>query len=146
MTTAQLDHSTLAPAPSGPDRFPAPVAGGSQGSTLVVAIGPFRDWLHDHMTTHQLKAADIARRIGRDETIIRGWFCVRGRDWRTQSTERFVVHVISERTIEQVGIALTGNPRLLPELYPHMAEPVCQHCGASTDCDHLGHDLDQLAA
>jgi len=133
-------------APSGPDRFPAPVAGGSQGSTLPLAIGPFRDWLHEHMTSHQLTAADVARCIGRDEAMVRAWFCVRGRDWRTQSDERFVIHVISERTIEHVGIALTGNPRLVPELYAHMAEPVCQLCGASADCDHLGRDLDQLAA
>jgi hypothetical protein len=27
-----------------------------------------------------------------------------------------------------------------------MSEPVCQRCGAPTDCDHLGHQLDPLAA
>jgi hypothetical protein len=135
---------TLAPATS--DRFPAPVAGGSQGPTLVLVIGPFRDWLSEYMTAHQLTAVDIATCIGRDEAMIRGCFGVRGRDWRSQSPDRFVIHVISELTIEAVGIALTGNPRLVPELYPHMAEPVCQHCGAPTDCDHLGQELDQLAA
>jgi hypothetical protein len=43
-------------------------------------------------------------------------------------------------------MALTGNPRLVPERYPHMAEPVCQRCGAPTDCRHLAQQLDQLAA
>lgn len=71
---------------------------------------------------------------------------VRGRDRRTQSQDRFVVHVISELTVQTVGMALTGNPRLVPELYPHMAEPVCQHCGAPADCDHLGGEPGQLAA
>ena len=65
---------------------------------------------------------------------------------RTQSPERFVIHVISELTIEAVGIALAGNPPLVPELYPHMAEPVCQRCGAPADCDHLGREVEQLAA
>jgi hypothetical protein len=79
--------------------------------------------------------------------MVRGWFGVRGRDWRTQAPDRFVVHVISELTVEAVGIALAGNPRLVPELYPHMAEPVCQRCGAPTGCDHLARDVDeQLAA
>ena len=36
------------------------------------------------------------------------------------SPGRFVVHAISERTIEHIGIALAGNPRLVPELYPHI--------------------------
>jgi hypothetical protein len=115
----------------------------------VLAIGPFRDWLDAQMLTHELTAVDVARRIGRDEAILRGWFDIGSRDWRTQSQEHFIVHVISELVIEHVGIALTGNPRLVPELYPHMAEPVCQHCGATTDCDHLSVDLDldeQLAA
>lgn len=40
-------------APATTDRFPAPVAGGSQGSTLVLTIGPFRDWLTEYMTAHQ---------------------------------------------------------------------------------------------
>jgi hypothetical protein len=128
------------------DRFPAPTAGGKQGSTLVLAIGPFRDWLTDYMNAHQILLADVARLIGRDDAMVRGWFGVRGRDWRTQSPGRFVVHIISERTIEHVGIALTGNPRLVPELYPHMAEPVCQRCGAPADCDHLGREVEQLAA
>jgi hypothetical protein len=127
------------------DRFPAPTAGGSQGSTLVLAIGPFRDWLDEYMRAHELTSADVARVIGRDESMVRGWFGVRGRDWRTQSQERFVVHIISELVVEHVGIALTGNPRLVPELYPHMAEPVCQRCGAPKDCDHLDHQH-QLAA
>ena len=61
------------------------------------------------------------------------------------SRERFVVHVISELVIEHVGIALVGNPRSCPR-YPHMAEPVCQHCGAPADGDDIGQDLDQLAA
>jgi hypothetical protein len=78
--------------------------------------------------------------------MVRGWFGVRGRGWRTQSPDRFVVHIISELTIEAVGIALTGNPRLVPELYPHMAEAVCQRCGAPAHCDHLGRELGQLAA
>jgi hypothetical protein len=128
------------------DRFPAPTAGGKQGSTLVLAIGPFRDWLTEYMNAHQILSADIARLIGHDDAMVRGWFGVRGRDWRTKSPDRFVVHIISERTIEHVGIALTGNPRLVPELYPHMAEPVCQRCGATSDCDHLGHEVEQLAA
>jgi hypothetical protein len=84
--------------------------------------------------------------IGRDDAMVRGWFGVRGRGWRTQSPDRFVVHIISELTIEAVGIALTGNPRLVPELYPHMAEAVCQRCGAPAHCDHLGRELGQLAA
>jgi hypothetical protein len=133
-------------APSTTDRFPAPTTGGKQGSSLVLAIGPFRDWLTEHMQAQQLTCADVARLIGRDDTMVRGWFGVRGRDWRTQSPDRFVIHVISELTIEHVGIALTGNPRLVPELYPHMAEPVCQRCGAPADCDHLGRELGQLAA
>jgi hypothetical protein len=133
-------------APATTDRFPAPTAGGTQGSTLVLAIGPFRDWLTQYMNAHQIVSADIARLIGRDDAMVRGWFGVRGRDWRTQSLDRFVVHIINERTIEHVGITLTGNPRLVPELYPHMAEPVCQRCGATADCDHLGREVEQLAA
>jgi hypothetical protein len=144
--TSQPDHSTLTLAPATSDRFPAPVAGGNHGSTLVLAIGPFRDWLSEYMSAHDPTAVDVAKCIGRDEAMIRGWFGVRGRDWRSQSPDRFVIHVISELTIEAVGIALTGNPRLVPELYPHMAEPVCQRCGAPADCDHLAHELDQLAA
>jgi hypothetical protein len=136
------EHTTSRPT----DRFPAPTAGGSQGSTLVLAIGPFRDWLIEYMRTHQLTTADVARLIRRDDAMVRGWFGVRGRDWRAQSPDRFVVHIISELTIERVGIVLAGNPRLVAELYPHMAEPVCQHCGAPADCDHLGHALDELAA
>jgi hypothetical protein len=139
--TAMTQHPTVST-----DRFPAPTGGGHQGSTLVLAVGPFRDWLDEHMRTHELTSADVARCIGRDEAMIRGWFGVRGRDWRTQSPHRFVAHVISELTIEAVGIALTGNPRLVPELYPHMAEPVCQRCDATSDCDHLGHQLGRLAA
>ena len=144
VVAAQLDageHTT----PSTTDRFPAPTAGGSQGSTLVLAVGPFRDWLDEYMRAHDLTSADVARVIGRDESMVRGWFGVRGRDWRTQSQERFVVHIVSELVVEHVGIALTGNPRLVPELYPHMAEPGCQRCGAATGCDHLGHQH-QLAA
>jgi hypothetical protein len=133
-------------APAAPDRFPAPTAGGKQGSTLVLAIGPFRDWLTEYMNAHQIVSADVARLTGHDDAMVRGWFGVRGRDWRTQSPDRFVVHIISERTIEHVGITLTGNPRLVPELYPHMAEPVCQRCGATSHCDHLGHELERLAA
>jgi hypothetical protein len=113
---------------------------------LVLAIGPFRDWLSEHMLAHDVTACDVARRIGRDEAIVRGWFGIRSRDWRTQRQDQFVVHTISDLVIEHVGIALVGNPRLVPELYPHMAEPVCQHCGAEEDCDHLGRDLEQLAA
>jgi hypothetical protein len=133
-------------APGTVERFPVPTAGGKRGSSLVLAIGPFRDWLSQHMATHQLTHADVARMIGRDDTMVRGWFGVRGRDWRTQSPDRFVIHIISELTIEAVGIALAGNPRLVAELYPHMAEPVCQRCGAPEGCDHLAHDLqlDQL--
>jgi hypothetical protein len=137
LVTSQLDadeHTT----PAATDRFPAPTAGGSLGSTLVLAVGPFRDWLDEHMRAHDLTSADVARVIGRDEATVRGWFGVRGRDWRTQSKERFVIHIISELVVEHVGIALTGNPRLVPELYPHMAEPVCQRCGAPNGCDHLG--------
>jgi hypothetical protein len=137
------DHQAVVPTAT--DRFPAPTAGGSQGSTLVLAVGPFRDWLDEHMSAHDLTSADVARVIGRDESMVRGWFGVRGRDWRTQSPDRFVIHVISELVVEHVGIALTANPRLVPELYPHMAEPVCQRCGAPTGCDHLGHQH-QLAA
>ena len=140
------DDQAIVAAQLDADRFPAPTAGGSQGSALVLAVGPFRDWLDEYMRAHELTSSDVARCIGRDESMIRGWFGVRGRDWRTQSPDRFVIHVISELAIEHVGIALTGNPRLVPELYPHMAEPVCQRCGATTDCDHLGRDLqlDQL--
>jgi hypothetical protein len=98
------------------------------------------------MNAHQISSADVARLIGRDEAMVRGWFGVCGRDWRSQAPRRLVVHIISERTIEHVGIALTGNPRLVPQLYPHIAEPVCQRCGATTDCDHLGIELEQLAA
>lgn len=35
-----------------------------------------------------------------------------------------------ERVVELVGIALTDNPTLVYELYTHLAEPVCQRCGA----------------
>jgi hypothetical protein len=109
--------------PGTTDRFPAPTAGGSQGSTLVLSIGPFRDWLDEYMRAHELTSADVARSIGRDETMVRGWFGVRGRHWRTQSPDRFVAHVISELAIEHVGLALTGNPRLVPELYPQWPSP-----------------------
>ena len=150
MTTAlqqvNVMHDAQAIEPAADDRFPAPIAGGCHGSTLVLAIGPFRDWLDEHMRAHELTAVDVATSIGRDEAMVRAWFGVRGRDWRTQSPDRFVIHVISELTVEQVGIALTGNPRLVPELYPHMAEPVCQRCGATTDCVHLGREPSQLAA
>jgi hypothetical protein len=144
-TISEQDTTSLALAAEALDRFPAPTGKGYRGGQLVLAIGPFRDWLQAHMTANELTAIDVARRIGRDEVIVRGWFGVRARDWRTQSQEHFVVHVISELVVEHVGIALVGNPRLVPELYAHMAEPVCQHCGATTDCTHLGHDL-QLAA
>jgi hypothetical protein len=149
MTTIVQQHTTsLTLAAEALDRFPAPTSKGCRGGQLVLAIGPFRDWLIEYMTTNELTAVDVAQRIGRDEAIVRGWFGVRARDWRTQSQEHFVIHVISELVVEHVGIALVGNPRLAAELYPHMAEPVCQHCGATTDCDHLGHDLrvDQFAA
>jgi hypothetical protein len=125
----------------GADRFPAPTGGGRYRSTLVLAIGPFRDWLAEHMTRHELASTDVAAAIGTDEAVVRGWFGVRPRDWRQHPTGRFVVHVISESTVETVGIALTGNPRLAAELYPHLAEPVCQHCGAHAGCRHLGRDL-----
>jgi hypothetical protein len=46
------------------------------------------------------------------------------------------VHTISETTVEALGIALAA------ELYPHVAEPVCQHCGAHASCTHLGRDLE----
>jgi hypothetical protein len=133
-------------APKVSDHFPAPTTGGPQGSTLVLAIGPLRDWLTAYMRAYDLTIADLARCIGRDDAMVRGWFGVRGRDWRTQSPHRFVIHIISELTVEAVGIALTGNPRLVPELCPHMAEPVCQRCGAPEDCDHFGRELGQLAA
>ena len=138
-----MTHHT---APTTSDRFPAPTTRRAPGSTLVLAIGPFRDWLTEHMTARDLTCADVARLIGRDDTMVRGWFGVRGRDWRTQSPDRFVIHIISELTIEAVGIALTGNPRLVPDLYPHMAEPVCQRCGAISDCEHLGREPAQLTA
>jgi hypothetical protein len=111
----------------------------------VLAIGPFRDWLDGHMAGYELTAADVGQSIRIDEAVVRGWFGVRPRDWREHTAERFVVHTISETTIEAVGIALTGNPGLAAELYPHLAEPVCQHCGAPTGCTHLGRDL-QLTA
>jgi hypothetical protein len=147
MTTADVcQHLLDGQSDVASDRFPAPTAGGCQGSTLVLAIGPFRDWLGEHMRVHELTSVDVAKTIGRDEAMVRGWFGVRGRDWRSQSPDRFVVYVISELTVEAVGIALTGDPRLVPELYPHMAEPVCQRCGATGDCEHLGHQAGQLAA
>jgi hypothetical protein len=89
--------------PGASDRFPAPTAGGCRGSTLVLAIGPFRDWLTTYMTAHELTIADLARLIGRDDAMVRGWFSLRGRDWRTQSPDRFVIHIINELTIEHVG-------------------------------------------
>jgi hypothetical protein len=36
--------------------------------------GPFRDWLREQMLAQQLTAADVAKLIGRDDAIIRGWF------------------------------------------------------------------------
>src|SRR4051794_40385226 len=96
-------------------RTTVPTAGGRSGSTLVLSVGPFRDWLAEYMRAHELTCVDVACMIGRDDTMVRGWFGVRGRDWRTQSPDKFVVHVISELTVEAVGIALTGNPRLVPE-------------------------------
>jgi hypothetical protein len=140
MATGDDGQTSVTLVPQAPDRFPAPTSKGCRGGQLVLAIGPFRDWLHDHMLAHELTAMDVARRIGRDEAIVRGWFGIRSRDWRTQSPNHFVVHVISELVIEHVGIALTGNPRLVPELYAHMAEAVCQHCGATTNCHHLRRD------
>ena len=43
---------------------------------------------------------------------------------------------------------MANNPRLVVELelYPHMAEPVCQRCGAAADCDHLDREPGQVAA
>jgi hypothetical protein len=125
----------------GQDRFPAPTGSGRYRSTLVLAIGPFRDWLTEHMAAHELTATDVGQRIGTDEAVVRGWFGVRPRDWRQHTGQRFVVHVISETTVEAVGIALAGNPRLAMELYPHLAEAVCQHCGATASCQHLSRDL-----
>jgi hypothetical protein len=146
MTTLHLSpFSSLAVAPEMAHRFFAPISRGCHGGELVLAIGPFRDWLTEHMLAHDLTALHVAQQIKRDEAIVRGWFGVRSRDWRSKSSQRFVVHVISEMVVEHVGIALVGNPRLAPELYPHLAEPVCQHCGAVTGCEHLGHDL-RLAA
>jgi hypothetical protein len=46
-------------APAAAERFPAPTAGGKQGSTLVLAIGPFRDWLTEYMNAHQIVSADM---------------------------------------------------------------------------------------
>jgi hypothetical protein len=45
--------------------------------------------------------------------------------------------VISELLVERAGIALARNPRLAAELYPQLAEPTCQVCGASRGCEHL---------
>lgn len=98
------------------DRFPAPTGGGRYHATIVLVIGPFRDWLQAHMDAHKLAATDVGECIGTDEAVVRGWFGVRPRDWRQQTRTRFVVHTISETTIEAVGIALTGNPRLAAEL------------------------------
>jgi hypothetical protein len=123
------------------DRFPAPTGGGRYRSTLVLAIGPFRDWLAEHMTRHELAGTDVAAVIGTDEAVVRGWFAVRPRDWRQHTGQRFVVHTISETTVERVGIALLGDPRLAAQLYPHLAEPVCQRCGAHDGCRHLGREL-----
>jgi hypothetical protein len=134
------DPGQGASSPAG-DRFLAPTGGGRYRSTLVLAIGPFRDWLHRHMAAHELTAVDVAQSIRIDEAVVRGWFGVRPRDWREHTRERFVVHTISESMIEAVGIALAANPRLAAELYPHLAEPVCQHCGAPAGCTHLGQDL-----
>jgi hypothetical protein len=61
MTTSQLDRSTLTRAPATSDRFPAPIARGSQGSTLVLVVGTFRDWLGAHMSAHDLTSSDVAR-------------------------------------------------------------------------------------
>jgi hypothetical protein len=126
---------------TGGDRSPAPTGSGRYRSTLMLAIGPFRDCLARHMAAGELTAADVGRSIRIDEAVVRGWFAVRPPDWREHTTDRFVVHTISETTIEAIGIALTGNPRLAADLYPHLAEPVCQHCGAPADCTHLGRDL-----
>jgi hypothetical protein len=65
--------------------------------------------------------------LGTDVAVVRGWFGVRPRDWHQPTGQRFVVHTINETTVEQGGIELGANPRLAAELYPHLAEPVCQH-------------------
>jgi hypothetical protein len=65
------------------------------------------------MTAHQLPGADVARSIGRDEAMVRGRFGVRGRDWRTQSADRFVIHIMWTGH-RSGGITLTANPRLVP--------------------------------
>jgi hypothetical protein len=79
---------------------------------------------------------------GTDVAVVRGWFGVRPRDWHQPTGQRFVVHTINETTVEQGGIELGANPRLAAELYPHLAEPVCQHCDAPAGCPHLGRALE----
>jgi hypothetical protein len=77
--------------------------------------------------------------------MVRGWFGVRGRDWRTLSPDRFVIHIVSELVVEHVGIALTGNPRLVPSCtrtWPSPSANAAAHPTAATPRQ----DLHQLAA
>jgi hypothetical protein len=89
MTTLHLSpFSSLAVAPEMAHRFFAPISRGCHGGELVLAIGPFRDWLTEHMLAHDLTALHVAQQIKRDEAIVRGWFGVRSRDWRSKSSQR----------------------------------------------------------
>jgi hypothetical protein len=82
------------------------------------------------MERHGVTQTQVARILGRDEAMIRRWFL-------QDDAGDYVHEWISERQVERVGIELDRNPRLAPELYPFLAEPVCQRCGAERGCAHL---------
>jgi hypothetical protein len=93
----------------------------------MLDVEPFRHWLTSYMQDNELTRVTIARRVGVDEARVRRWLL--GADAGQP--------VISELLVERAGIALARNPRLAAELYPQLAEPTCQVCGASRGCEHL---------
>jgi hypothetical protein len=99
------------------------------------AIGPFRDWLNEHMQAHQLTPEDVARCIGRDQAMVRGWFGVRPR------LAHPIPRPVRRPHHQHVGPALTGNPRLVPELSTHSR--VSANAAAPPPIVGLGRDVDE---
>jgi hypothetical protein len=93
----------------------------------MLDVEPFRRWLADHMDAGGLTRVTVARRVGVDEARVRRWLL------GAEAGQP----VVSELLVERVGIALARNPRLAAELYPQLAEPTCQVCGAARGCKHL---------
>lgn len=77
--------------------------------TNILPIFEFRWWLAKFKALHHLTNKELGRRIGVNETRVRYWL---------KSTS---AHGIADRTVERVGIALLGDPRLAQRLYPVLA-------------------------